>query len=114
MTCLLVGSWLAALSVVGFTLAVADKAQARAGRRRVPELVLLAAAWLGGWPGLLLAFVLARHKVRKGAFLAPFLVGVLVSTVGFLVLLQRLDCIPDFGVFIGTYPVAEMAASHAA
>lgn len=98
MTCLLVWSWLAALSVVGFTLAVADKAQARAARRRVPEVVLLAAAWLGGWPGLLLAFSVVRHKVRKGVFLAPFLVGVLVSTVGFLVLLRRLECLPAFGV----------------
>lgn len=83
-----------ALNVVGFTLVVADKRQARAGRRRVPELMLLAAAWLGGWPGLLLAFALVRHKTRKAAFLAPFLVGVLANTLAGLLLLRRLGCLP--------------------
>lgn len=94
MSCLVAWSWLAALNVVGFTWAVFDKRQARTGRGRVPELVLLAAAWLGGWPGLLAAFVLVRHKVRKGAFLAPFLLGVLVSTAALLFVLRRLDCLP--------------------
>lgn len=65
-------AWVALASVVAFGLAVADKAAARRGRARVPERTLLGAALVGGSPGLLLGMLVARHKTRKLAFLAPF------------------------------------------
>lgn len=65
-------AWLAAASGVGFAAAVADKRRARKGRGRVPEAAFHALALLGGWPGELLAFAVARHKTRKPRFLAVF------------------------------------------
>jgi uncharacterized membrane protein YsdA (DUF1294 family) len=71
--------WLAAASVVGFALAVADKRRARSGRGRVPEKAFHALALLGGWPGELVGFALARHKTRKPRFLVPFVLCSLVD-----------------------------------
>jgi uncharacterized membrane protein YsdA (DUF1294 family) len=64
-------AWVALASVATFGLAVWDKGQARRGRARIPERVLLGGALVGGSPGLVLAMLLARHKTRKLAFLAP-------------------------------------------
>jgi len=76
-------SWVAAASVVGAVAAVADKRRARRGRGRVPEAALLALALLGGWPGEALAFLLARHKTRKPAFLLPFALCAVANAVAF-------------------------------
>ena len=64
---------LGAANAVAFVMAVVDKSRARRGQRRVPERTFHLLALLGGWPGALLAFALARHKIRKVRFLAPFL-----------------------------------------
>jgi uncharacterized membrane protein YsdA (DUF1294 family) len=90
--CGVVWGWLAALSLVAFTLGVLDKRQARTGGRRQPEKRLLLMAGLGGWPGLLLAMLLARHKVRKVRFLAPFLGLVLANALVFLLVLSWFGC----------------------
>lgn len=79
-------AWLAATGIVAFALTVSDKRRARTGRRRVRERTLLAWAVLGGWLGMALAMLVARHKTRKPAFLLPFLAcavanGVLVWAV---------------------------------
>ena len=71
--------WLAAASAVAFALALADKRRARRGAGRVPEAVFHALALLGGWPGALLGFALARHKTRKVRFLAPFILWSLAN-----------------------------------
>lgn len=63
---------IALLSLIAFAACVWDKRQAVAGRPRVPEATLLGLALAGGSPGLLLGMVVARHKTRKPAFLAPF------------------------------------------
>lgn len=74
-------AWLAAASLVGLAAMAADKRRARRGRGRVPEAALLALALLGGWPGELLGMLAARHKTRKPAFLAPFVLCAVASTL---------------------------------
>jgi len=56
-----------------------DKRQAIAGRTRVPEVVLHAAALLGGSPGALLGQMLFRHKTQKRRFKMVFAAIVLVQ-----------------------------------
>jgi uncharacterized membrane protein YsdA (DUF1294 family) len=86
--------WLAAAGAVGFALALADKRRARRGRRRVPEAAFHALALLGGWPGELLGFVLARHKTRKPRFLAAFLLCSLVNAAVLALAWDRLQGFP--------------------
>jgi uncharacterized membrane protein YsdA (DUF1294 family) len=45
-----------------------DKLAAVRGWRRIPEKRLIAPVWLGGFPGLLLAMRLFRHKTSKASF----------------------------------------------
>ena len=54
---------------VTFLLFAIDKLKALAGRRRIPEAVLLTACLLGGALGGLLAMLFCWHKVRKPVFL---------------------------------------------
>lgn len=75
--------WLAAASLVGLVAAVADKRRARRGRGRVPEAAFHALTLVGGWPGALLGFLLARHKTRKARFLLPFLLCSLANVALF-------------------------------
>ena len=56
-----------------------DKRQAGAGGLRVPEVVLHAAALLGGSPGALAGQMLFRHKTRKRRFKTVFAVIVVVQ-----------------------------------
>jgi uncharacterized membrane protein YsdA (DUF1294 family) len=65
--------------VVGFAAAVADKRRARRGAGRLPEAAFHALALVGGWPGELVGFALARHKTRKARFLVPFVLCSLVN-----------------------------------
>jgi uncharacterized membrane protein YsdA (DUF1294 family) len=60
--------WILAASLVTFILYGYDKAQAKLGGTRVPEIVLhglvLAGGFLGGWLGRWVF----RHKIRKPIF----------------------------------------------
>lgn len=58
----------AALSVLGALMIAWDKRQARLGRWRTPESTLHTVELLGGFPGVLLARRLLRHKTRKRAY----------------------------------------------
>ena len=60
--------WVLALSALAFALMGADKGRARAGRRRIPERVLFAAAILGGSPGAIAGMWAFRHKTRHWYF----------------------------------------------
>ena len=58
---------LATFAAYGF-----DKRRATTGGRRVPERTLLVLAFLGGWPGSILAQRQFRHKTKKPTFLIAF------------------------------------------
>jgi uncharacterized membrane protein YsdA (DUF1294 family)/cold shock CspA family protein len=75
------GAYLIA-SAVAFFLYRNDKAAARAGRWRTPEVTLLAVGFFGGWPGALIAQRIYRHKSRKASFQIAFWVSVVVNLVG--------------------------------
>ena len=59
------------MSVLALILFGWDKLMAKAGRSRVPEAALLAAALFGGGTGALLGMLLFRHKIRKARFFIP-------------------------------------------
>jgi uncharacterized membrane protein YsdA (DUF1294 family) len=73
-----------AASVVAFVAYALDKSAAAAGRRRVPESTLHLLAWVGGWPGALVAQQVVRHKTRKVVFQVVFWLTV-AAHVGALV-----------------------------
>ncbi len=71
----------AVASVVSFAAYGLDKRRAAAGGRRVPERTLLLLAFLGGWPGAILAMRQFRHKTRKVPFRIAFWVAVVLHVV---------------------------------
>lgn len=61
--------WIYAVaSVVTFAAYGVDKSAAVHGRRRISERTLHVLAFLGGWPGALVAQVVFRHKTAKLSF----------------------------------------------
>ena len=78
--------WLLTLSVVTFNAYGYDKAQAKAGGVRIPEIVLhglaLAGGFLGGWVGR----AVFRHKTRK----VSFTIVLAISTLLYLALIYIL------------------------
>lgn len=60
--------WLIVINVLAIGLFWYDKICAGRGQWRVPEAVLLRAAFLGGSPGAKLAQFCLRHKTRKEPF----------------------------------------------
>ena len=63
-----IGCWLVTVNVVAIGYYAFDKARARAGHSRVPEVVLHGLSALGGSPGAFLAMGVFRHKTIKGSF----------------------------------------------
>ena len=64
-----IAAWVIAWSVVTFGLYGLDKAAARSGHMRTPELVLHGLALGGGFAGGLLGRAAFHHKTRHPAFL---------------------------------------------
>ena len=64
----LIGTYLIAVNMILFFMMGADKAAAQQGKRRTPEVTLLALAVIGGSAGGVLGMALLRHKTRKPAF----------------------------------------------
>jgi uncharacterized membrane protein YsdA (DUF1294 family) len=62
------GCWLAVVNGITFIYYGYDKARARGGEGRVPEVVLHGLAAVGGSPAAYLAMRLFRHKTVKGSF----------------------------------------------
>ncbi len=72
-------AWLATINAATFAAYALDKHRAKAEGRRVPELVLLGLALIGGTIGAVVAMLALRHKTRKIAFLLPFVAVVVVQ-----------------------------------
>jgi len=75
------------MSVVAFALYGRDKAAARQGSWRTPELTLHLISLVGGWPGALIGQRVFRHKTRKQPFRAIFWFTVVANLVALLWLL---------------------------
>lgn len=60
--------WLAAWSVTAFIFYGYDKAQAKRGAWRVPEIVLHGLSVIGGFVGALAGMYAFRHKTQKPVF----------------------------------------------
>ena len=76
-------AWLTAWSLVTFTAYAIDKAQARRGGWRIPELVLHALAIvggaIGGWVGLLGLHHKTRHPVFPLVLAVALIVQILIG-----------------------------------
>lgn len=59
----------AVISFISFFLTVYDKTAAQAGKRRIPEKVLLAVGIFGGACAEWLTMLLIRHKTRRKKFM---------------------------------------------
>lgn len=77
----MLGAYLA-LSITAFALYGWDKAAARRGGRRTPEMALHLIALAGGWPGALLGQRVFRHKTVKQPFRAVFWCTVALNCAG--------------------------------
>ena len=64
-------AWLATINAATFAAYAWDKRRARVEARRVPELVLLGLALIGGTVGAIAAMLAFHHKTRKPTFLVP-------------------------------------------
>lgn len=78
--------WMSALTFVLYGL---DKWKARGGKERIRESTLQWFAFLGGWPGALLAMRTFRHKTVKRSFRAVFWVIVIVHVVAWSAIAWR-------------------------
>jgi uncharacterized membrane protein YsdA (DUF1294 family) len=83
-------SLVAVTSCASFIAYWLDKRRAVGGGRRVPERTLHLLAFLGGWPGALLAQRQFRHKTKKVTFRIVFWIVVvlhvgIVGTVAYAV-----------------------------
>ncbi len=78
--------WFLSWNVLAFLLFGLDKLRAKRKRWRIPEVVLLACAVLGGAFGAGIGMLLFRHKIRKTAFriIIPFF---LLIQIAWLVIL---------------------------
>lgn len=74
-TYLIVVSGMSLASFVAYGL---DKRRAANGCRRVPERTLHVLAFLGGWPGALIAQRQFRHKTQKVTFRIVFWIVVVL------------------------------------
>jgi uncharacterized membrane protein YsdA (DUF1294 family) len=78
-------AWLAAINLVAFLTFGYDKLIAGSSHPRVPEIVLLAVALVGGYGGAFVGMQVFRHKTLKTRFQIKFwlvtILGVILTAV---------------------------------
>ena len=74
-------AWLLAVNVVTLLAFGYDKSIAGSKRQRVPEMVLLGLAFVGGTPGAILGMQWFRHKTAKTSFRRKFWLVVILQLV---------------------------------
>ena len=90
-----------AISFVSFVLTIYDKTAAQAGKRRIPEKVLLCVGIIGGACAEWLTMLLIRHKTRKKKFMITLPIFALVHlaliiTAFHLVAMSMIQTEPNF------------------
>ncbi|MFV0576622.1 MAG: DUF1294 domain-containing protein [Vibrio sp.] len=70
------------LSLITFVFYWKDKRAAIKGEWRTPEKTLHLLAFLGGWPGALIAQRVFRHKTSKFQFQFIFWIMVILNCIG--------------------------------
>ena len=81
---LIVGAWYLGWSLVTIIAYGLDKRAAVRGGWRIREHTLHLMAWLGGFPGSLLAMQVFAHKRQKPGFVAVTAAGVLLHGAGWI------------------------------
>lgn len=76
-----------AMSLLAYSLYAYDKKAAQRGRWRISEQTLQQVAFLGGWPGALIAQTRLHHKTVKPRFQAAFWLMVAFNIGGLLALI---------------------------
>ncbi len=75
-------SFLYAINSASYIMMAIDKRQARTGGLRVPEVLLLGLAILGGTIGICIASITLHHKTKKPLFLIFLLaIGIIQITI---------------------------------
>jgi uncharacterized membrane protein YsdA (DUF1294 family) len=70
--------WLAVASVITFLVYGIDKAQAKMGACRVPQVALHVLSLVGGFPGGWAGRSIFRHKTQKGFFVFVLTISTLI------------------------------------
>jgi len=71
--------WYVGASFLTFMIYAIDKRKAIKGRWRTPEKILHILAFVGGWPGAVIAQQLLRHKSQKRSFRFKFWLTVVIN-----------------------------------
>lgn len=90
---LFVGAFYIAVSAATYLAYKRDKSAAQRGAWRTAESTLHLWAFIGGWPGALLAQQYLRHKTLKPEFRAVFWCMVVLNVVGFVLFCSQLTSI---------------------
>lgn len=77
--------WLGVMSFIGFVMTMYDKLAAQAGKRRIPENVLMIEGLLGGATGMYVTMQLIRHKTKHKKFMIALPIFIVVH-IGAVVL----------------------------
>lgn len=85
-----VGGLYIGMSALTFITYAIDKSRAQRGGWRISEGMLNLLAFLGGWPGAIIAQQTLRHKTIKASFRARFWMAVVANILLFVVLASPL------------------------
>lgn len=79
--------WLIFINILAFGMMGSDKAAAKKGRWRIPEVTLFLTAVIGGAYGALAGMTAFRHKTKKPMFAYGFPAVAIIETMFLMFLL---------------------------